>query len=68
MKAISIGHHSGYGHTTAQAKGIDSVNGVSADLIASDQDGEICESEWQKLDASDVIVFGSPTYMGMASW
>jgi NAD(P)H dehydrogenase (quinone) len=64
--------HSGYGHTTKQAEGIvsgiDSVESVTANLIAIGQDGEIAESDWQALDASDAVIFGSPTYMGMASW
>ncbi|MBK1650233.1 flavodoxin family protein [Rhabdochromatium marinum] len=72
MKTVSILYHSGYGHTTNQAKGIvsgiDSVEQVQAKLIAINQDGEITESDWQTLDASDAIIFGSPTYMGMASW
>jgi NAD(P)H dehydrogenase (quinone) len=72
MKKISVVYHSGYGHTTNQAKGIvngiDSVDNVTANLIAIDQDGEITESDWQELDTSDAIIFGSPTYMGMASW
>ncbi|UYB39719.1 flavodoxin family protein [Streptomyces sp. Je 1-4] len=28
---------------------------------------EITEAQWAQLDASDAIVFGSPTYMGTAS-
>ena len=72
MKKISVVYHSGYGHTTNLAKGIvsgiDSVENVTVNLIAIDQGGEITESDWQELDASDAIIFGSPTYMGMASW
>ena len=64
--------HSGYGHTTNQANGIlagiGSVDDVAAKLIAIGPDGEITEADWQALDRSDAIVFGSPTYMGMASW
>ena len=72
MKTISVVYHSGYGHTTNQATGIidgiDGVDDVTADLIAIDQAGEISDAEWQALDVSDAIIFGSPTYMGMASW
>jgi NAD(P)H dehydrogenase (quinone) len=72
MKNISIVYHSGYGHTTNQARGIaegvDSVESASARLIAIDQEGGIGEADWEALDASDAIIFGSPTYMGMASW
>jgi len=72
MKNISIVYHSGYGHTTNQARGIaegvDSVESAAARLIAIDQEGGISEADWEALDASDAIIFGSPTYMGMASW
>ena len=65
-------YHSGYGHTTNQAKGIidgiNSVYGAEATLIAISAEGEISDAEWQILDGSDAIIFGSPTYMGMASW
>jgi len=72
MKKISVVYHSGYGHTTNQARGIVSgiagLDSVTTNLIAIDQDGELTESDWQLLDASDAIIFGSPTYMGMVSW
>lgn len=72
MKTITVIYHSGYGHTTNQAKGvvagIESVEGVESRLIAISPEGEISEAAWQALDASDAIIFGSPTYMGMASW
>ena len=72
MKDISVIVHSGYGHTTNQANGIvdgiESVDDFTANLIAIDQDGEITEADWQALDASDALIFGSPTYMGVASW
>lgn len=72
MKTISVVYHSGYGHTTNQAQGvvsgIEGVANVTANLIAIDQDGNITEADWQALDKSDAIIFGSPTYMGMASW
>jgi NAD(P)H dehydrogenase (quinone) len=72
MKKISVVYHSGYGHATNQARGIVSgiagVDNVTTKLIAIDQDGELTESDWQLLDASDAIIFGSPTYMGMATW
>jgi len=72
MKNISIVYHSGYGHTTNLANGIASgverVGEVSVELIAIDQEGEISEAQWGSLGKADAIVFGSPTYMGMASW
>jgi len=72
MHTISVVYHSGYGHTSNQAKGIvdgiEGIDNVTANLIAIDQDGEISEADWHKLDESKAIIFGSPTYMGMASW
>jgi NAD(P)H dehydrogenase (quinone) len=72
MKKISVVYHRGYGHTTNQTdgivSGISTVENTNADLVAIDQVNEITESDWQALDASDAIIFGSPTYRGMASW
>ncbi len=72
MKKVSVVCHSGFGHTTNQAKaivhGIDNIENVTGNLIGIDQEGEIAETDWLALDESDAIIFGSPTYMGMASW
>jgi NAD(P)H dehydrogenase (quinone) len=72
MKNVMVVYHSGYGHTAKQAQavvsGIDSVEGVSAILIAISPDGDLTKLDWEALDTSDAIIFGSPTYMGMASW
>lgn len=72
MKTLSVVYHSGYGHTAKLAQaivsGLGTVDPVQANLIAIDQEGGITEADWQSLDASDAIIFGSPTYMGMASW
>jgi NAD(P)H dehydrogenase (quinone) len=71
MKEISFVYHGGCGHATSEAdgigSGIESANEVAAILIAIDQDAESADSDWQALDASTSIVFGSPTCMGMAS-
>ncbi|MBO1335914.1 flavodoxin family protein [Streptomyces sp. VRA16 Mangrove soil] len=64
---VSIAYHSGYGHTAVIAEAVRAgavQAGAEARLI--DVDG-ISEEEWAQLDASDAIVFGSPTYMGTAS-
>ncbi|VEA63597.1 Trp repressor-binding protein [Serratia plymuthica] len=58
--------HSGYGHTERLASIV--AEGAEAELIAIDQDGNISEEAWQKLDEADAIIFGSPTYMGGPSW
>jgi NAD(P)H dehydrogenase (quinone) len=72
MKKVTVVYHSGYGHTAKQAQavvaGMEAVEGVSAMQIAIRPDGELTKSDWEALDASDAIVFGSPTYMGMVSW
>ncbi|MGW3629156.1 flavodoxin family protein [Streptomyces sp. NPDC005122] len=64
---VSIAYHSGYGHTTVLAEAVRSgaaEAGAEVHLIRVDG---ITDAEWGHLDASDAIVFGSPTYMGTAS-
>jgi multimeric flavodoxin WrbA len=64
---VSIAYHSGYGHTSVLAEAVrDGVTtaGATAHLINVE---EITEEQWNLLDASDAIIFGSPTYMGSAS-
>lgn len=72
MSKVAIIYHSGYGHTQKQAQavhaGAASVAGTSADLIAISAEGDITAADWVTLEAADAIVFGSPTYMGSASW
>ncbi|MFK0021815.1 flavodoxin family protein [Streptomyces sp. NPDC090798] len=64
---VSIAYHSGYGHTAVLAEAVRSGAaevGAQVHLINVD---EITDAQWELLDASDAIVFGSPTYMGTAS-
>jgi NAD(P)H dehydrogenase (quinone) len=73
MSTISIVYFSGTGHTTKLAeavqKGAASVAGAQARLVALNGD-DIVKGRYKndavlaQLDASDAIVFGSPTYMG----
>ena len=73
MTIVSIVYFSGSGHTTklaeAVAKGAAFVDGVKTNLIAISGD-DIVKGRYQndgafaQLDASDAIIFGSPTYMG----
>ncbi len=73
MPTVSIIYFSGAGHTAKMAeavtKGAASVAGVNANLIAINGDN-IVKGRYQndavfaQLDASDAIIFGSPTYMG----
>lgn len=66
MAKVIVVYHSGYGHTAKQAEAV--AKGAEAELIAIDANGEITQDQWAALDDADAIVFGSPTYMGMASW
>ncbi|MFF5127957.1 flavodoxin family protein [Streptomyces syringium] len=64
---VSIAYHSGYGHTAVLAEAVRAGaadTGATVHLIKVD---EISEAQWELLDASDAIIFGSPTYMGTAS-
>lgn len=73
MSTVSIIYHSGGGHTAklaeAVAKGAASVAGVKVNTIAINGK-DIVEGRYKndtafaQLDASDAIIFGSPTYMG----
>ena len=66
MAKVAVVFHSGYGHTQRVAQFV--AEGADAELITIDANGDISEAQWATLDAADAIVFGSPTYMGMASW
>ncbi|WP_329462801.1 flavodoxin family protein [Streptomyces sp. NBC_01431] len=64
---VSIAYHSGYGHTAVVAEAVRNgaaEAGATVHVIAVDT---ITDAEWDLLDASDAVVFGSPTYMGTAS-
>ncbi len=64
---VSIAYHSGFGHTAVLAEAVRTgatEAGATVNLINV---AEITEAQWEQLDASDAIVFGSPTYMGTAS-
>ncbi|MER8161339.1 flavodoxin family protein [Streptomyces sp. NPDC094472] len=67
IPVVSIAYHSGYGHTAVIAEAIRAgaaEAGAEVHLIKVD---EITDEQWETLDRSDAIVFGSPTYMGTAS-
>lgn len=71
MSLITIAYHSGYGHTKKVAEhvaaGANSVEGVKAvllDVTTVDAAIEGYESGWELLNASNGIIFGTPTYMG----
>jgi len=64
---ISIVYDSGYGHTTrvaeAVADGARQHSGAHVGLVAV-ADGPM---DWARLEESDAIIFGSPTYNGTIS-
>jgi NAD(P)H dehydrogenase (quinone) len=73
MATVSVIYFSGGGHTAKLAeavhKGAASVAGIQANLIAIHGEDIVKgrytnESVLAQLDASDAIIFGSPTYMG----
>ena len=66
MAKIVIVFHSGYGHTAKIAEAVAATAGAT--LLPIDAEGNLPEGGWDTLNAADLIVFGSPTYMGMASW
>jgi NAD(P)H dehydrogenase (quinone) len=68
MAHIAIAYHSGFGHTARQAvavaRGVESVQGATVELLTVD---EPTDDLWRKLEAADAIIFGAPTYMGSPS-
>ncbi|MFI8190430.1 flavodoxin family protein [Streptomyces sp. NPDC085946] len=64
---VSLAYHSGFGHTAVLAEAVRAgAAGAGAEVHVIKVD-EITEEQWEILDRSDAIVFGSPTYMGTAS-
>ena len=66
MTQIAIVFHSGYGHTKRMAEAV--AEGAKGELVAIDADGNLTDAQWAAIGAADAIIFGSPTYMGSASW
>ena len=66
MNKIVIVFHSGYGHTAKIAEAVAATSG--AQVLAIDAEGNLPEGGWETLAAAEMIVFGSPTYMGSVSW
>ncbi|MFF0436919.1 flavodoxin family protein [Streptomyces sp. NPDC004327] len=64
---VSIAYHSGYGHTAVLAEAVRAGAADAGATVHVINVGEITDAEWELLDSSDAIVFGSPTYMGTAS-
>ncbi|MGD0633860.1 MAG: flavodoxin family protein [Beijerinckiaceae bacterium] len=72
MAKVAVVYHSGYCHTAKQAKAVEegagSVAGAEALLLPISAEGELAAGAWELLASADAILFGSPTYMGGASW
>jgi multimeric flavodoxin WrbA len=66
MSKVIVVFHSGYGHTKRVAEFV--AEGAGAELLAIDAEGNLPDGGWEKLAAADAIIFGTPTYMGGASW
>ncbi len=66
MSKVVVVYHSGYGHTQRVAQQV--AEGAAAQLIAIDAEGNLGEADWASLADADAIIFGTPTYMGGASW
>ncbi|NOH27283.1 flavodoxin family protein [Vibrio mediterranei] len=66
MMSVAVVYHSGYGHTEKQAQAV--AEGAKGVLVKIDENGDLTDAQWEILDNAKAIVFGSPTYMGMASW
>ncbi|WP_295855595.1 flavodoxin family protein [uncultured Xylophilus sp.] len=66
MTTTIVVFHSGYGHTQRLAQAV--AEGANAELLAIDAEGNLPEGGWERLAAADAIIFGTPTYMGAASW
>ena len=64
---VSIAFHSGYGHTAVLADAVYNGAQAAGATVHLINVAEITDTEWDLLDASDAIVFGSPTYMATAS-
>ena len=66
MAQIEIIHFSGTGRTTEIAEIIGEASGGRVWTIG--QDGRAVDDLWHAADAADMLVFGSPTYMGGPAW
>jgi NAD(P)H dehydrogenase (quinone) len=64
---ISIVYDSGYGHTAKQAQAIADGAAKVPDIEVNLVSVAAGTVSWEKLEASDAIIFGSPTYNGMIS-
>jgi NAD(P)H dehydrogenase (quinone) len=64
---VAIAFHSGHGHTAVLAEAVARGAAAAGAEVLSIAVYAITAEQWARLDASDAIIFGSPTYMGTAS-
>ncbi|GAA1922331.1 flavodoxin family protein [Streptantibioticus ferralitis] len=64
---VAIAYHSGYGHTAVLAEAVRDGAAAAGATVHLVNVEAITDEQWELLDSSDAIVFGSPTYMGTAS-
>lgn len=70
MAKVAIVYHSGYGHTARLAEAVAEgarAQGAEVSILKADDLTSPDAGPWDTLNASDAIIFGSPTYMGSAS-
>ncbi|HEU5047151.1 MAG TPA: flavodoxin family protein [Rickettsiales bacterium] len=72
MTTVAIVYFSGYGHTKKQAEavhqGVAGVQGIKAETITIDKEGNIPDEAWATFEKAGAIIFGAPTYMGGPAW
>lgn len=64
---VAVVYHSGFGHTETLAHAVATGArdaGADVNLIRVDA---LTEADWDVLDSTDAMIFGSPTYMGNVS-
>ncbi|MEM7661916.1 MAG: flavodoxin family protein [Pseudomonadota bacterium] len=70
MASIAIVVHSGYGHTAKVAEHVEkgaASTGATVTIHKAEDFPDGDTGAWDALEASDAIIFGSPTYMGSVS-
>ena len=70
MAKIAVVYFSGYGHTAKQAEAVaaGAAEVGEASLLRIDQEGNLPEGGWETIQASQAVIFGTPTYMGGPAW
>lgn len=65
--SLVVAYHSGFGHTARLADAVAAgASDAGADIALIAVEG-MNDSDWDRLDAADAVVFGTATYMGNVS-